>query len=154
MPITAQTLGVMLAGSVLGARRGGLAVLVFILLIAIGLPLLAGGRGGIGVFTSPTAGFLVGWLPAAVLIGALTERYWSTYGFAAAFGFNILGGIVVIYALGLAWLILGAQVPADKAFLGSMAFVPGDIVKALAAAVVSIALKRYRQHPVGQASGG
>ena len=154
VPITAQTFGVMLAGSVLGARRGGLAVGVFLVLVAIGLPLLAGGRGGLGIFAGPTAGFLVGWLPAAILIGALTEKFWDRYGFLSGFGINVLGGIAVIYVLGIAWLVAGAGVPLDKALYGSMAFIPGDIIKAAAAAFVSVALKRYRQHPVALARAG
>ena len=52
VPITAQSLGVMLCGTVLGARKGALTVLLFLLLVALGLPLLAGGRGGLGLFTS------------------------------------------------------------------------------------------------------
>lgn len=73
VPITLQSLGVMLAGAVLGARRGSLAVLVVIALVAVGLPVLAGGRGGLGVFAGPTVGFLIGWLPAAAVIGWLTS---------------------------------------------------------------------------------
>ena len=71
VPITAQTLGVMLAGGVLGAKRGALAMLLFLVLVAIGLPLLAGGRGGPAVFVGPSGGFLVGWVVAAYVIGRL-----------------------------------------------------------------------------------
>ena len=74
MPITAQTLGVMLAGSVLGARRGALAVLTFLVLAAVGLPLLAGGRGGLAVFAGPSVGFLLGWVLGAWVVGWLVER--------------------------------------------------------------------------------
>ena len=56
VPITAQTLGVMLAGSVLGSKRGGLAMLLFLVLVAVGAPILAGGRGGFGIFASPSGG--------------------------------------------------------------------------------------------------
>jgi biotin transport system substrate-specific component len=66
VPITLQTLGVMLAGAVLGARKGGASVLLFLALVAIGLPLLAGGRGGLGVFAGPSVGFLIGWPIAAL----------------------------------------------------------------------------------------
>jgi len=59
VPITAQTLGVMLAGSILGARRGFLSQLLFLVLVAIGLPLLASGTGGLAVFAGPTAGYLI-----------------------------------------------------------------------------------------------
>src|SRR5690606_20792102 len=82
VPITAQTLGVMLTGAILGARRGAASVLIVFLLVAIGLPVLAGGRGGLGVFLGPTAGFLIGWLPAAVVIGLIAHSglltWWRT----------------------------------------------------------------------------
>ena len=65
VPIHAQSLGVMLAGGVLGAKRGGLAMLVFMALVAAGLPLLSGGRGGIGIFLGPTGGFALGYIPGA-----------------------------------------------------------------------------------------
>lgn len=77
VPITAQSLGVMLCGTVLGARRGGLAALLFVLLVAMGLPLLAGGRGGLGVFASPTVGFLVGFPVAAFVTGWIVETWRS-----------------------------------------------------------------------------
>ena len=77
VPITAQSLGVMLCGTVLGARRGALAVLLFLLLVALGLPLLSGGRGGLGVFASPTVGFLVGFPVAAFVTGLITEKWRS-----------------------------------------------------------------------------
>ena len=85
IPITAQSLGVMLCGTVLGARRGMLAVLLFLLLVALGLPLLAGGRGGLGVFAGPTVGFLIGWVAGAYVIGLLTAKLTSLpLGLAAA----------------------------------------------------------------------
>ena len=60
VPITAQSLGIMLCGTILGAKRGGLAALLFVGLVALGLPLLAGGRGGPGMFATGSAGYLVG----------------------------------------------------------------------------------------------
>ncbi len=75
VPITAQSLGVMLAGVILGAKRGGFAVLLVLLLVAIGLPVLSGGRGGLATFASPTAGYLVGWFFAAVVTGFRSERF-------------------------------------------------------------------------------
>lgn len=74
VPITAQSLGIMLCGTVLGAWRGGLAALLFVGLVALGLPLLAGGRGGLGVFAGPTAGFVIGFPFAAFATGLVTER--------------------------------------------------------------------------------
>ena len=83
VPITAQTLGVMLAGLVLGARRGAAAVGVVILLAAIGLPVLSGGRGGLGVFFGPTVGYLLGWVSGAVIAGLIANsgpRTWWRFG--------------------------------------------------------------------------
>jgi biotin transport system substrate-specific component len=142
VPITAQTLGVMLAGSVLGARKAGLSLLLFHLLVAAGLPLLAGGNGGLAVYVGPTGGFFVGFVPAAFVIGWLTERAWTRLSVPLAFALNVLGGIGVIYAVGIPWLAVAAKLPLEKAALGSLAFVPGDCVKAALAASVAVTLKR------------
>ena len=75
VPITAQSLGVMLCGTVLGAKRGFLAVALFILLVAMGLPLLSGGRGGIALFSSPSGGFLIGFPFAAFVTGLVMEKW-------------------------------------------------------------------------------
>ena len=71
VPITAQSLGVMLAGCILGAKRGAAACLLVVLLVAIGLPVLSGGRGGLAVFAGPTAGYLVGWIAGAFVTGLI-----------------------------------------------------------------------------------
>jgi biotin transport system substrate-specific component len=142
VPITAQTLGVMLAGSILGARKGFLSLLLFHLLVAAGLPLLAGGNGGLAVYVGPTGGFFVGFLPAAFLIGWLTERAWSRLSVPLAFAINVLGGIGVLYAVGIPWLAVAAKLPLAKAALGSLVFVPGDCVKAAIAASTAVTLKR------------
>lgn len=149
VPITAQTLGVMLAGSLLGASRGGLAVLVFLVLVAVGLPFLAGGRGGLGVFGGPSAGFLIAWPVAAFVIGWLTERGWDRYGFATAIGINLFGGILLIYVPGIAWLAAGG-LGLGGALVGSSAYVPGDVLKAVLASLISVTLRRYRQHPIAE----
>ena len=69
VPITAQTLGVMLAGAILGPWRGAASMALFLVLVAIGLPLLSGGRGGLGAFVGPSAGYLVSWILGAAVIG-------------------------------------------------------------------------------------
>lgn len=142
VPITAQSLGVMLAGGILGARRGGLAIILFLLLVAIGLPLLSGGRGGIGVFFGPTGGFLAGWVVAAISIGYLTERFWHKLNYITAFAICVAGGIVLLYAIGVPWSAAIAKIPVTAAFAGSLPFIPGDIVKCLIAAAVMLVVKR------------
>ncbi|MBW3098254.1 biotin transporter BioY [Pseudohoeflea coraliihabitans] len=142
VPITAQSLGIMLAGGVLGATRGGLSVILFLVLVAIGLPLLSGGRGGFAVFFGPTGGYLIGWIVAAVVIGFLTERFWHRLNYVSSFLICVFGGIVVLYAIGIPWSAAVADIPVATAAAGSAPFIPGDIVKALIAAVVIVTVKR------------
>ncbi|SMH30409.1 biotin transporter BioY [Azospirillum agricola] len=142
VPVTAQTLGVMLAGALLGARRGGLAVLLFVLLVAAGLPLLAGGRGGIGVLMGPTGGFILGWVAGAFVTGLLAERFATGANPLRLFAVCAAGGIAVVYAGGIPWLSLVAGMPLEKAAFGSMAFLPGDLIKAGVAAFAAAAVRR------------
>ena len=140
-PITAQSLGVMLAGSIAGARRGGLAMVLFVALVAVGLPLLAGGRGGLGVFAGASGGFLLAWPISAAVIGFLIGKS-SGAGFlpmALKIGF---GGIIVMYAVGIPWMALVAGLPLTKAFTIMLAYVPGDIVKVILATIVTRGIRR------------
>ncbi|MGB3374061.1 MAG: biotin transporter BioY [Microbacterium sp.] len=140
VPITAQTLGVMLAGLVLGARRAPLAVLVVIVLAAVGLPVLAGGRGGLGVLVGPTAGYLAGWIAGAVVIGLIAHRgrfaWWR-----AAIG-ALVGGILVVYLFGIPVQALVTGVPIGPTVLSSLVFLPGDLLKAACAVLLAVALRR------------
>ena len=139
VPITLQSLGVMLAGCLLGARRGFQAMLLFLAAVAAGLPLLAGGRGGLGVFMAPSAGYLVGYALAAGVTGALMRllpQGTPLRTAASAFAASVLGGLVFLHAMGIAGLVLLAQMPLDKALLADLVFVPGDLVKCVLCAVV------------------
>ena len=109
VPITAQSLGIMLCGTVLGAKRGALAVLLFLALVAAGLPLLSGGRGGIGVFAGPSVGFLIGFPVAAFVAGWVMERTTLSPAVAATAG-SVIGGIGVLYVFG----IVGMSVMLDR----------------------------------------
>lgn len=145
VPITAQSLGVMLAGVVLGAKRGTLAILLTILIAAIGLPVLSGGRGGLSIFTTPTTGFLIGWIAAAFVTGYLSERLVkaSQPALTQGLGFflaSVAGGVIVLYAFGITYLAIATGIGFTKAFLGSMAFIPGDVIKALLAALAGRAV--------------
>ncbi|ASK65273.1 BioY family transporter [Brachybacterium avium] len=144
VPITAQTFGVMLAGAVLGPRLGAVSMTVFLVLVAAGLPLLAGGRGGIGVFVGPSAGYMIGWIAGAFVIGLIVHSaarkpaLWRT---ALAM---IVGGILVIYAFGIPVQSLITRLPIGETALASLVFLPGDLLKAvLATAVVTTLLRAY-----------
>ncbi|TFF21719.1 biotin transporter BioY [Jiella endophytica] len=142
VPITAQSMGPMLAGGIIGARRGALSMLLFVVLVAVGLPLLPGGRGGLAIFAGPTAGFILGWIAAAAVTGVLVERFWSGLSFVTAFLAAAIGGIVVLYAIGIPWISLVGGVPLATAAAGSAAFIPGDLIKAGLAAAAILMVKR------------
>ncbi|HEV7368163.1 biotin transporter BioY [Arenibaculum sp.] len=142
VPITAQSMGAMLAGSILGARRGALALVLFLVLVAAGLPLLAGGRGGFAVFLGPSAGFLFAWPLTAFVTGWLFERYWARLTFLHAVSFLAFAGIVVLYPIGILWIAAVAGAPLATVAASSAAFIPGDVVKIVLTAVVALAVKR------------
>ena len=137
VPITAQSLGVMLAGAVVGARRGFLALLLFLALVAAGLPLLAGGRGGLGVFFGASAGFLLAWPVTSFVIGWLTERGGPSYRLPWGIVANILGGIVLLYAAGIVGIAVVGHMSVAAAAVSTWIFIPGDLVKAVVAALVA-----------------
>ncbi|GAA3689916.1 biotin transporter BioY [Arthrobacter ginkgonis] len=142
VPITVQTLGVMLAGAILGPWLGALSMTVLMALVAIGLPLLAGGRGGIGVFFGPSAGYLLGWILGALVIGLIVHAggrkpvLWRTL-----VGL-LTGGILVVYAAGIPVQSLVTRLPLGETALMSLAFVPGDLVKAVIATFIVMTLAR------------
>lgn len=141
-PITLQTLGVMLAGSLLGWRRAMLAVLLFLALVAVGFPLLAGGRGGLGVFAGPTVGYLVGFVVGAGVTGALVERRLPSYT-AAWGGFaNVVGGVLVVHLCGIVGLATAAGMAPARAALVDLVFLPGDLLKAVLATAAALAVHR------------
>ena len=145
VPITAQTLGVMLAGAVLGAWRGAAAVLTLLALVALGLPLLAGGRGGLGVFAAPSVGYLIGWVVGAFLIGLIVRAgaqrpsWWRV-----ALG-CLVGGMLAVYAVGIPLQSLITGLGLWETFLTSLVFLPGDLVKVTLATIVTMTL--WRAYP-------
>lgn len=144
VPITAQSMGIMLCGTILGAKRGGLAVLLFLLLVALGLPLLSGGRGGLGLFVSASGGFLIGWPIAAFVIGLIVEKWRSASLAVVATVASILGGIVVMYVFGIAGMAIVLKKSLPEAAMLTTAFIPGDIIKAVIAGLLTSAIAKAR----------
>lgn len=143
VPVTAQSLGVMLCGTILGAKRGALAVLLFLLLVAVGLPLLSGGRGGIGVFATPSVGFLLGFPVTAFVAGWIVERLPLPVGIAAGIG-AFAGGVVVLYAFGTAGMAVMLDKTMAEAALLNLPFLAGDVIKVVLAGLVTQAIARAR----------
>lgn len=152
VPITFQSLGVILAGAVLGPRKGTLAVVIFMVLAIAGLPILSGGRNGLTALSSPTAGYLIGFLPAVIVIGVLTAIMVSTGGTTGSgkyrvlwgIGINALGGIVVLYACGVLGLLVRTDLTLWAAIATNGSFIPGDIAKCVIAALVAAQVHRGR----------
>ncbi|MEU2038616.1 biotin transporter BioY [Nocardia niwae] len=142
VPITVQTLGVILAGAVLGARKGTAAVLVFLALTMIGLPLLSGGRTGLTALAGPSAGYLLGWIPAALFIGLCTARILPKYPIALGLLINTVGGLVIIYLFGTVGLLLRTDLGLGAAVSTNWAFIPGDLLKVVVASVVAKGVHR------------
>ncbi len=141
-PITLQTLGVMLAGSILGWKRGGLAVVLYLAMGAIGLPVFAGGKGGLGSFVGPTSGYLYGFVVGAVVIGWLVERRLPAYPTWWGASANVVGGILAVYAVGIPVLSAAAGMSLSAATRANLYFVPGDLAKVVIATTVAAAVHR------------
>ncbi|PFR30083.1 biotin transporter BioY [Bacillus cereus] len=147
VPITLQSLGVMLAGGLLGSRLGALSQMVFLFVVGVGAPLLAGGRGGPGVFVSPSAGYLIGYVVGAFVIGYLIERL-RQVSIIKVFFINIIGGILVIYIFGVTVQSFIMDISIWHAMKVSVVFLPGDFIKAIIAAVLVPRLHRSLKHVI------
>ena len=134
VPVTAQTLAVLLLGTLLGARRGAAAVLAYLAEGASGLPVFAGGMAGPLYMAGPTGGYLAGFVGAAWLTGLLAERGWDRRIWTTVLA--MLAGDAVLFAAGVAWLsvLCGGLLGAKGALaLGLWAFLPGEAIKIAAA---------------------
>lgn len=143
VPITAQSLGIMLAGAILGRRDGASAVLLYLLLAVVGLPVLAGGRGGLGVFFGPTGGYLLGFVAAAYVTGLVVEKLPLGVG-ASVFIGALVGGVIVLHLFGIAGMALSLSRTPIEAALLALPFLAGDVVKAVIAAVIARSLYGVR----------
>ena len=136
VPMTLQTLVVLMIGAAYGWRLGSATVIAYLAEGAIGLPVFAGPVGGLAPLLGPTAGYLAGFVAAAFITGWLSERGWdrSVPRLFVAMGL----GHIVILAAGFAWLAFGMKLGAEKAWLvGIVPFVAASVIKnALGAAFV------------------
>jgi biotin transport system substrate-specific component len=139
VPIVLQNMFVFLAGLLLGSRWGLASVGVYLLAGACGLPVFAGGMGGIGRIFGPTGGYLIGYLPAVFIIGYIFEKAnrriaWEVIG--------MLAGTVVLYACGVTWLkTLTGMTWTQTLAVGMLPFLIGDALKIVAAAAIARALR-------------
>jgi biotin transport system substrate-specific component len=141
VPVTGQTLGVLVIGGALGSVRGALSMLLYLVWGAVGLPFFAEGRSGIELlaFSSATGGYLWGFVVAGYVVGLLAERKWDR-GIGSSLGAMFVGE-VIIFAFGVTWLSQALGLPLQDALeAGLYPFVVGDVIKlAIAAGVLPAA---------------
>ncbi|MCK4577886.1 MAG: biotin transporter BioY [Candidatus Marinimicrobia bacterium] len=133
VPITGQTFGVLLVGALLGSVRGGLALLFYLAEGVAGLPVFAGGAAGPVYLLGPTGGYLLAFIPAAMLVGFLAERGWDRRFFTTFSA--MIAGTAVIFAGGLAWLSVFAP-EGQLLSMGLLPFLTGAAIKIVAAALI------------------
>lgn len=147
VPISLATFAVYVAGGVLGAKRGALAVLVYILIGAVGLPVFSGFSGGLAKLFGVTGGYIIGYIPCALLSGLLYDRVKKIW----ALPLGMAAGTAECYIFGTVWFILSTTLAAGRPLTGAavaaavmncvVPFLVGDAIKIAAACAVVIPLK-------------
>lgn len=141
VPITLQTLAVIISGMVLGSRWGALSQLEYVALGLSGVPVFAGGKAGLGHLLGPTGGYLIGFIGAAFAAGLIVEL-WRGKGKVIKFFLAGIAGIIVVYLMGAlwlsVWLSLLQQTAGTKAILtawdlGIKPFILPDLLKVIIA---------------------
>lgn len=162
VPITLQTLAVVLTGLVLGPVRAGLAVLLYLLLGFVGLPVFSRGQSGLQVLSGPTAGYLVSFLVAALVVGLAARTVlrrtrrslWVPLLVAASF----VTTVAVVHVLGVIGMMVNLHLPLSAAVGADLPFLPGDLLKDVVAVVAAVAVHRafpdvlVRRRPAGPSS--
>ena len=155
VPIVLSGLFVLLSGLLLGSRWGLASMALYLLVGAIGMPVFAGGKGGFPHFFGPTGGYLFGYLLAAWLTGALSERF---RGLLMGDIFAVVAGSIAIYLVGVPWLKFVTQMSWTKALVvGMVPFLIGDAVKASVALGLARAVRpmlRRTESRMSQGEGG
>lgn len=132
VPVTGQTFAVLMLAALLGSQRGVLCILAYLAEGLMGLPVFSQGRAGLAMFFGPTGGFLLGFVPAAYVVGALAERGWDRRAVTTMLAMVL--GSVAMYACGLAWLscldnLLGRPLGGSVLAVGLYPFLVGDVLK-------------------------
>ena len=145
VPITLQTLAVMLTGLVLGPLRGLAATALYVGVGLAGLPVFAGGAAGLGTLVKPSAGYLLSFPLAALVAGALAKfvrARWNRWVPATLTGIAAFVSLAIIHPLGIIGLMVNAKLSLTRAFAVDLVFVPGDLAKALLAGVIAATVHR------------
>lgn len=143
VPITLQTLAVLLSGAFLGPWRGGVSQFLYVVWGAIGLPLFAGASTGLAILAGPSGGYIVGFFLASLYVGTVMKRAQGTSGVLAVFFF---GTAIILFAGWAHMTLFYTHMDGLMAFkLGVLPFIPGGLVKVAAAAGIYLGVQRLRK---------
>lgn len=146
VPITLQTLAISLCGMVLGPWRGAAAVLLYLVVGLIGIPVFANFSGGLGVLAGPTVGYLVSFPLSALLIGFLSRivvrRFEGGARWAMLVVAGLVGSFVFVHPLGILGMSINAGLPLGTAFGLDVIYWPGDLIKTMLSALIAHTVHR------------
>lgn len=149
VPVNLATLGVFLAGGLLGKKYGTISLAVYVLIGAVGVPVFAGFRGGLSVLAGPTGGYIIGYIAAAFLVGLLTELFLGRKSAAVQKAGSprvkelllcaaaMVVGLAACYLLGTAWFMISTHTGLWPALVSCVfPFLPGDALKIIAGSLL------------------
>lgn len=154
VPVVLQNFFIIFMGLVLTPKMSAASVGLYLLLGAVGFPIFAGGTGGFAHFTSPSAGYLISYLPAAVIGSMITKRSYEKMGFSGKMPakinktlwidcLSVFSMLIVIYTVGILWLKYRLNITWAKSILvGVTPFIPGAIVKCAAAIILAPKIRK------------
>ena len=139
IPLSLASFAVYLAGTVLGWKKGALAVLIYLLIGLVGVPVFSGFSGGIQKLAGVTGGYLIGYLPCALITGLGTGEKKPVWLLPVC----MLIGTAVLYIIGTAWFMIQTQnTLAASMGMCVLPFLPGDAVKIIAATLISVPVRK------------
>lgn len=146
VPLSLATLAVMFTSFLLGWKWGTVAVVLYLVLGAVGVPVFSGFSAGFAKLAGPTGGYLIGYIPLALLCGLFYDFYgrrksgWKKY---AAMAAGVIVGTIVLYALGTAWFCIQANASLETALpLCVIPFLPGDVIKGIICLIIVPVLEK------------
>jgi len=144
VPITGQTLAVLLAGVLLGRWWGGISLAIYAGLGTVGVPWFNGWSGGVGHLVGPTGGYIIGFILAALFVGHFTDKYIRARTFLPMLGLMLFAGFILVYIPGLVQLYFWLSLAKGQAVslyqllgMGFFPFIAGDVIKALVVAGIA-----------------
>lgn len=141
VPINLGTLGVFLAGGILGRKYGTISIAVYVILGAVGIPIFAGFKGGLGVLAGPTGGYIIGYILAAFVVGLIVDFFLKDdFGIGKQYLICVIAmvaGLFVCYLLGTIWFIVSTGTGVWASLVACVfPFLPGDALKIVAATLL------------------